>query len=194
MEWFADRGYACERLDDDVIFEGAGDALTDADGRVWMGHGQRSSVEAAAALRHALHIDVVPLRLVDPRFYHLDTCFCPLSRGGVVFFPAAFDRASVARIEAHFAPDDRIAVTETDATAFACNVVDLGDTVVLNAASQGLQSTLERRGIAVHKVALGEFMKSGGAAKCLVLPLGSRVRDYSTISRVATPRPREMTA
>ena len=26
-----------------------------------------------------------------PRFYHLDTCFCPLAPGEAIYFPDAFD-------------------------------------------------------------------------------------------------------
>lgn len=171
--WFESRGYACERLRDDMIFEGAGDALTDTAGRVWLGHGQRSSFEAASALQDLLHVDVIALRLVDPRFYHLDTCFCPLSQGSVVYLPAAFDAASLALIEARFAPAQRIPVSESDAARFACNIVDLGETVVLNAASDDLRGVLAERGVDVMELPLTEFVKSGGAAKCLVLPLGN---------------------
>ena len=34
---------------------------------------------------------VVSVELVDPRFYHLDTCFCPLGPGQALHYPAAFD-------------------------------------------------------------------------------------------------------
>lgn len=170
-DWFAAHGYACKRLPDDVVFEGAGDALCDTDGRIWMGYGQRSSLGAAQALRDALSVEVVALRLVDPRFYHLDTCFCPLRAGGVVYFPGAFSPQSLATIETRFAPSERIAVSEDDATALACNIVDLDRVVVLNRAGAMLRSRLARRGLGVHEVDLSEFIKSGGAAKCLVLPL-----------------------
>ena len=83
-----------------IVFEGAGDALHDASGRIWMGYGQRSSFGAVQALRDSLATEIVALRLVDPRFYHLDTCFCPLRAGGIVYFPGAFSPQSLATIEA----------------------------------------------------------------------------------------------
>ena len=33
----------------------------------------------------------LPLELVDPRFYHLDTCFCPVAPGVAIYYPGAFD-------------------------------------------------------------------------------------------------------
>jgi N-dimethylarginine dimethylaminohydrolase len=174
--WFAARGYACVRLGGDTVFEGAGDALADGLGRIWMGHGQRSTIDAAALLRNALGVEVFPLRLVDPRFYHLDTCFAPLACGSVLYFPAAFDAASVELIERHYAPERRIAVDKYDAVRFACNAVDLGDAIVVNVISAMLRTRLQRHGVAVLDVELDEFLKSGGSAKCLVLPLKRPVR------------------
>lgn len=188
-DWFASRGYDCTRLPDDLVFEGAGDALHDAQGVIWMGHGQRSSFGAAQAMRDSLSTGVVALQLVDPRFYHLDTCFCPLRAGGVVYFPGAFSPQSLAAIEERFAQSERIAVTEEDATGLACNIVDLGNVVLLNRASEELRAALARRDVDVREVDLSEFIKSGGAAKCLVLPLpttpGSTSRDANATASSA---------
>ncbi len=41
---------------------------------------------------------VVPLELASPRFYHLDTCFCPLTGGEVLYYPPAFTPAALAEI------------------------------------------------------------------------------------------------
>ena len=187
--WFAARGYSCATLPDDIVFEGAGDALHDSSGRIWMGYGQRSSLGAVEALREALAVEVLALQLVDPRFYHLDTCFSPLRAGGVVYFPGAFSPRSLATIEARFAPAERIVASESDATALACNIVDLGHLVVLTRASETLRGGLARRGIGVREVDLSEFIKSGGAAKCLVLPLPEKAesmrRDRSSTASMA---------
>jgi N-dimethylarginine dimethylaminohydrolase len=191
-DWFASRGYACTRLVEELVFEGAGDALQDAGGRVWMGYGQRSSLGAAQALREALDAEVVALQLIDPRFYHLDTCFCPLRAGGVVYFPGAFSPQSLAMIEDRFARSERIVVAESDATALACNIVDLESVVLLNRASDALRGEFEKRGIEVLEIGLSEFLKSGGAAKCLVLPLPSMPtpmpRDASPVASIVNGR------
>lgn len=171
--FFARHGFDIVELPDGVFFEGAGDALFDrgTSRRLWMGHGHRSDLEAAQALGRLLDIEVLPLKLADPRFYHLDTCFCPLANGYTLYFPAAFDAASLALIERHVAPAERIVVDEHDAVAFACNAVNLGRVVILNRASPGLRERLEGAGFMVIEVALDEYMKSGGAAKCLTLRL-----------------------
>lgn len=171
--FFVKHGFDIVELPEDVFFEGAGDALFDrgTGRRLWMGHGHRSDLAAAAELAKRLDIEVFPLKLADPRFYHLDTCFCPLADGYTLYFPAAFDAASLALIERHVPPGLRITVQEHDAVEFACNAVNLGRVVVLNRASPGLRSRLEAAGFMLIEVALDEYMKSGGAAKCLTLRL-----------------------
>jgi N-dimethylarginine dimethylaminohydrolase len=174
--WFDTHGFDLRELPEQIHFEGAGDALFDrAHARLWMGHGHRSDLTAAVALAALLDIEVVPLRLVDPRFYHLDTCFCPLANGYTMYFPAAFDDEARALIERHVPPSQRIVVDEADALVFACNAVNLGRIVVLNRASQDLRRRLEGAGFVVIEVALDEFMKAGGAAKCLTLRLDEMV-------------------
>jgi N-dimethylarginine dimethylaminohydrolase len=113
----------------------------------------------------------VALQLVDPRFYHLDTCLCPLSGGHLMYYPAAFDAASQAAIVARVPQDKRIAVSEEDALAFACNAVNLDDLVILNRASESLRGRLDEAGYRVQETPLHEFLKAGGSAKCLTLRL-----------------------
>lgn len=171
--WFEHHGFDIVDLPEGILFEGAGDGLFDRGvaRRLWLGHGHRSDVAAGPALAHLLDVEVLPLKLVDPRFYHLDTCFCPLPDGYTLYFPDAFDAASLARIEQHVAPSLRIVVDAHDATSFACNAVSAGRVVILNRASGDLRARLEAAGFMVIEVALDEFMKSGGAAKCLTLRL-----------------------
>jgi N-dimethylarginine dimethylaminohydrolase len=171
--WFVRHGFDIVELPDDLFFEGAGDALFDrgVSRRLWMGHGHRSDPAAAPALARLLDVEVLPLKLSDPRFYHLDTCFCPLANGYTLYFPAAFDAPALALIEKHVPPRLRITVHEHDALDFACNAVNLGRVVIQNRVSADLRSRLEGAGFMVIEVALDEFMKSGGAAKCLTLRL-----------------------
>ena len=119
------------------------------------------------------------MRLVDPRFYHLDTCFCPLFGGYVMYFAAAFDADSLARIEKHFLPRKRITVSEADALRFACNAVNVGRTIVLNHVSDALRDQLQSLGFRVVQVVLTEFLKAGGAAKCLALRLSEMEATHS---------------
>jgi ornithine--oxo-acid transaminase len=88
-----------------------------------------------------------------------------------MYFPEAFDQASITRIEAFYPPEKRIVVAEEDALRFACNAVNVDRTIILNEISRELSSQLESRGFQVIQVALSEFLKAGGAAKCLVMKL-----------------------
>jgi N-dimethylarginine dimethylaminohydrolase len=170
--WFEDAGYTILEIPRATPFEGEGDALFATDGsRLWAGVGPRTLAASHQALRDAWQIDVVPLTLVDPRFYHLDTCFAPLDDGFVMYYPAAFDTASRARIEAFYPAEKRILVEEADAVRFACNVVNIDRTLILNRIGSALSTQLEERGFEVVQLELSEFMKAGGAAKCLVMKL-----------------------
>lgn len=173
VRWAIGAGMQVRELPDAIAFEGAGDALFDASrGLLWCAQGPRSDAEAAPALAGMLDLEVIALTLVDARFYHLDTCFCPLPNGTLLWYPPAFDAESRARIEARVAATERVAVDEKDAIAFACNAVGLGGAVVVHRASGTLKSRLDERGLTVIETPLGEFLKAGGSARCLTLRVG----------------------
>jgi N-dimethylarginine dimethylaminohydrolase len=170
--WFEGAGYTILDIPRSTPFEGEGDALFASDGSVlWAGSGPRTIAASHQALRDAWGIDVVPLSLIDPRFYHLDTCFAPLDDGFVMYFPESFDTNSRERIEAFYSAEKRIPVDEADAVHFACNVVNIDRTLILNRIGRGLCAQLEGLGLEVVELDLSEFMKAGGAAKCLVMKL-----------------------
>ena len=170
--WFAQNGFEILDWPPDISFEGAGDALFDRGQELlWVGHGFRSDATVPALLEKLLGRKTVALNLIDPRFYHLDTCLCPLAGGYMLYFPAAFDATSRGLIESLVPQDKRIAVTEADALKFCCNAVDLNGHVFMNDASDELQTRLREAGFAPLITPLSEFMKAGGAAKCLTLKL-----------------------
>jgi N-dimethylarginine dimethylaminohydrolase len=172
QEWFEQQGYAIAPWPEGVPFEGAGDALLDREQPlIWCGYGFRSSAEAPRLLEKIFERKTAPLRLVDPRFYHLDTCLCPLAGGWLLYYPQAFDEASQAAIAALVAPERRIEVGEQDALAFACNAVELNDRIFVNDASEALQSRLRAIGLEPTITPMSEFLKAGGGAKCLTLKL-----------------------
>ena len=171
-DWFMDRGYDVTLMPRDVPFEGAGDALFDrGDETLWMAHGHRSISEAREVVAERLKVRVETLRLVDTRFYHLDTCFCPLEGGYLMYYPTAFDEESRAVIEKRVPAARRIAIAEEDALSFACNAVNIGKTVIVNRATAALVKALGAKGFEVIQTPLSEFMKAGGSAKCLTLRL-----------------------
>lgn len=170
QKWFEDQGYKVFTLPKSLPFEGAGDALLDRAGRwLWAGYGFRSELDSHPYLAKWLDIEVLSLRLVDRRFYHLDTCFCPLTDGYLLYYPPAFDAYSNRLIELRVPAEKLIPVSEVDAVNFACNAVNIDRVVVMNRASDGLKQTLSDRGFTVIETPLTEFLKAGGAAKCLTL-------------------------
>jgi lysine-ketoglutarate reductase/saccharopine dehydrogenase-like protein (TIGR00300 family) len=168
--WFESQGYKVHVLPKNLPFEGAGDALMDRAGRwLWAGYGFRSQLDSHPYLAEWLDVEVLSLRLVDRRFYHLDTCFCPLTDGYLLYYPAAFDTYSNRLIELRVPAEKRIAIEEADAVNFACNTVNIDRVVVMNKVSDGLNQRLQDRGFIVVETPLTEFLKAGGAAKCLTL-------------------------
>lgn len=176
-QWFEDHGYTVHELPKDLPFEGAGDALLDREGRwLWAGYGFRSELDSHPYLAKWLDIEVVSLRLIDERFYHLDTCFCPLTGGYLLYYPPAFDAYSNRLIEMRVLPEKRIAIEEADAVNFACNAVNIDNVVVMNKVSDQLKVRLGQAGFEVVETPLTEFLKAGGAAKCLTLRVTEPIR------------------
>ncbi|MGF1458796.1 MAG: TIGR00300 family protein [Leptolyngbyaceae cyanobacterium] len=172
QRWFEAQGYTVKTMPPGLPFEGAGDALLDRGGEwLWAGYGFRTELDAHPYLAQWLDVEVLSLRLIDRRFYHLDTCFCPLTNGDLLYYPPAFDAYSNHLIERRIPADKRIPIDEVDAINFACNAVNVDQTIVLNQASDSLRTTLQARGFQLIETPLTEFLKAGGAAKCLTLRL-----------------------
>jgi N-dimethylarginine dimethylaminohydrolase len=176
-QWFRDAGFDLFELDEKIGFEGAGDCLLDRRGPwLWTGYGFRTEIEAHAEIQKYFDIEVISIRLTDERFYHIDTCFCPLTDGFLMYHPPAFDYDSRIAIESRIPPHKRIIVDTFDAGNFACNAINIGDRVILHRASEPLKARLMLAGFKVHEVELTEFLKAGGSAKCLSLKLNEPVR------------------
>lgn len=168
--WLAARGWECIGLPDGVSFEGAGDALADSEGRLWLAHGFRSAPGVAALIAPLWGRPLRSLHLVNPNYYHLDTCFCPLSDGSALYLPEAFDADSRQSLEQAFG-EKLMALTPEEGQLFCANAVEANGLVVMNVPPPRLRQALESRGYAVAAAPLTEFIKSGGSAKCLTLRL-----------------------
>ena len=170
--WFREQGFDVKVLPPGVYFEGAGDALFDrGQPLLWLAHGIRSSADALPYISGWMDVEIQPLTLLRSSFYHLDTCFCPLEGGYLLYYPAAFDEESVRVIEARVPAALRFAVSEVDAKYFACNAVSVAGRVILNRASASLGLWLETRGFTVVETPTSEFLKAGGSTKCMTLRL-----------------------
>jgi N-dimethylarginine dimethylaminohydrolase len=168
-----------------VVHEGAGDCVWDRTRRLfWMGYGPRSDAAAAPAIAETFGVETVPLELPDPRFYHMDTTLCPLTRGELMYFPGGFTKAGLGQLHDRVAPDLRLEIGAEDAVTLAANAVCLGDAVVASAMSADLRCRLAERGYTVHTTPLDSFRRSGGSAFCLTLRL-----DHSTAGAGRSARP-----
>ena len=167
LDWFRDRGYEDVRTPEHV-HEGEGDILF-AGGTLLAGYGFRSDQAVAGELTDTFGLPVVSLRLVDPRFYHLDTALCALDADTAMYYPAAFDDDGRAAIAEQFT--DLIEAKDEDAEVLGLNAVSDGLHVVLPAQARGLAAQLSERGFEPVGVDLSELLKGGGGPKCCTLEL-----------------------
>jgi N-dimethylarginine dimethylaminohydrolase len=138
-------------------------------GLVLAGHGFRTEVAAHAEAQEVLGRPVISLRLVDPRFYHLDVALAALDDHNIVYYPGAFSDSSRAVLRQLFA--DALIATEEDALAFGLNLVSDGHNVVLSSEATALAARLLDAGYAPVPVELTELKKGGGSVKCCVAEL-----------------------
>jgi len=168
--FFSSLGYRVRHLKEQTIFEGAGDALFDSQGRLWFGSGVRSVSHALDEIVEVFDVEAHGLELTDPHWYHLDTAFCPLPQGRAIAYKKAFAGKSVEALD-HAFGENIIWVSETDAKNFACNAIFIDRSVIMHRASTELKLTLKQRGLEVIEIDVSEFLKSGGACKCLTLEI-----------------------
>jgi N-dimethylarginine dimethylaminohydrolase len=166
--WLAENGFEIVEVPEDFSFEGAGDALF-CDDTLYAGYRMRSDASGHQQIGRLLGCRVIPIELVEARYYHLDTCFCPLAAGEAIWYPPAFDDYGQRAIREHV--KTLIEVEQSEAERFACNAVVIGRRVITNTGCDQLHSVLASRGYDPVATPLDEFVKAGGSAKCLTLRL-----------------------
>ncbi len=168
--WFSRRGYRVVPLPPAFHFEGAGDAMF-IGRRLFAGFFYRTDIRTHARIAEALDVRVLSLELVDKRFYHLDTCLCPIGRGSAIYYAGAFDRYGLRVLRENVA--NLLAVDRGEAYRLACNAIVVGKKAVIPKGCPTLARALRKRGFKIFRPNLSEFLKAGGAARCLTLPLGT---------------------
>jgi N-dimethylarginine dimethylaminohydrolase len=166
-KWFEANGYT-ELKQANNFFEGGGDNMLCGD-KIIAGHGFRSDAGAAAEMGDYFGLEVISLKIIDPRFYHLDTSLAVLADDTVAYYPAAIDQASQARLKA--AIPNLIEATLEEAQGFGLNAVSDGHTVITSNQSESLLEKYRDAGFEVIGTPILEFRKSGGGVKCLTLDL-----------------------
>jgi len=165
-EWFRHQGFEIVHMPQEYFFEGEGDLLKCGDS--WLaGYHIRSDIGAHQKIAEIIEQQILSLELASEWFYHLDTCFCPLSDKQALFYAPAFDPYACRVIENHI--PHLIAVSPAEAARFACNAIVVDKCVVMNDGCPQVHEQLEGIGFTVFETPLSEFLKAGGSAKCLAL-------------------------
>jgi N-dimethylarginine dimethylaminohydrolase len=167
LTWFIRNGYrtAVSPLS---VNEGEGD-LVFADSVIFVGHGFRTDVAVAQEVEKLFGRPAISLRLVDPRFYHLDTALCVLNPDTAAYYPPAFDDDGRAALAGHFR--ELIEAKDEDAEVLGLNALSDGRHVVLPEQASGLAAALASKGFEPVGVDVSEFLKAGGGPKCCTLEL-----------------------
>ncbi|WP_027342895.1 dimethylargininase [Hamadaea tsunoensis] len=152
------------------VNEGEGDfAYVPGRKLILAGHGFRTETAAHAEAQDVLGRPVISLRLVDERFYHLDTALAVLDDERITYYPGAFSAGSVRVLEQLF--PDAVLADEEDALAFGLNLVSDGRNVLLNTEAGAYAGKLAAAGFRPVQVDLGELKRGGGSVKCCVAEL-----------------------
>ncbi|MGD8326990.1 MAG: arginine deiminase-related protein [Sphingomonadales bacterium] len=161
---------------EEIIFEGAGDAVWDPYRKLyWVGFNQRSDRSAVDMVADVLGQKAIPLEMVSEDFYHLDVALAPLSRGHLIYIADAFDEKGFNRLKELAGEDMLVPATAEDAEGFGVNAVNLGDDIITAHCSDDLRTRLEALGYNIHICPLETFKMSGGGAFCLTLKLDYQV-------------------
>jgi N-dimethylarginine dimethylaminohydrolase len=170
--FFQAEGYRVEHLDPELPgdFEGMGDAIWHPERYLlWGGYGFRTDRAVYERFHARLGFPVVAVELVDPYFYHLDTCFCPLDSSTVLIYPGAFTEDGRSLIRHYF--ERVVEAPENEARSLlACNAhCPDGRNVIIQAGCAVTNALLRREGFAPIEVDTSEFLKAGGSVFCMKL-------------------------
>jgi N-dimethylarginine dimethylaminohydrolase len=170
VEWFRGRGYKIIELELGADhLEGHGDLLWHPEwSRVYAGYGFRSTqggVDKFSDAMSKLGIPVIPLRLIDPYCYHLDTCLCPLNDEAVLIYPGAYDHHSLATLRGFWKRVHEL--TTEEAHKFMGNGIVANGRYLTPYLTPHLESILREEIIAPVVLETSEFEKSGGSLFCM---------------------------
>jgi len=164
--WFKREEYDIVDIIPGVSFEGCGDVLVHQNSLIG-GYGYRTDLLALEVAAGTLGISLFDLKLSDPRFYHLDTCFCKISDNKAIYYPKAFEKGEIEKLCGII---DLIPITEADARLFMCNSMRVNDTLLIPTIHSEIGKNISNNlGIKTRSVNVSEFLKSGGSIQCLSL-------------------------
>lgn len=163
-KWFKDSGYIIKKIRQGEFFEGGGEVLAWRN-IFFMGTGFRSIPESVAPLSTRLGKKIIPLHLINPLFYHLDTCLFPLNDETIFYYPEALSEESITILK-NTVPN-YFELTHDEAFNFCTNSVVSGRNVFVQKGSKTFNKKLETIGYKVVELDVSEFIKAGGGIHCL---------------------------
>lgn len=168
-EYLKKMGYEIKTIPDNIYFEGQGDLLKKSD-TYFFGWGKRSNPDAKPYLEQFLGKTVVDFELINPYYYHLDTCFAPLTDDLVIINQRSFKPEGLEKVHQYFSTV--IETSEQDNNVLCCNLVVFGKDIILGKGiTISLIEKLSNLGYNIHQIDTTEYLKGGGSVKCLSLEL-----------------------
>lgn len=170
-QFFENKEYEILHLPKDLLFEGMGDLLKiPGQYRCLCGYGFRTAFQAVNHLEILTDYEIIPLELIHPNFYHLDTCIALIDSNTILYTPTAFSKESIEKLKRLFT--NCLEVPEHEAShGFALNMHvianDQKKSVIMQEGNTQTESILKQLNVDVIAIDTSEFIKSGGSVFCL---------------------------
>jgi N-dimethylarginine dimethylaminohydrolase len=166
--WFEKNGFTVEILPSDLNFEGGGECIP-WNGQYFIGEGFRNSSGTHKYITQKFGTQFISLKLIDEKYYHLDTCFFVLDSETAFYYPKAFSQDSINILNKLFS--NLYEFSEDEMSGFAPNSVVSGQIVFVQKGNPSFNKKLQSLGYDVIEVDISEFIKSGGGIHCLTFEL-----------------------
>ncbi len=172
-QFYQNLDYTPKHFKNTDLFEGMGDTIPHPGKQLlYGGYGHRSKTNAYEELSKELNVPIIALELINENFYHLDTCFVPLSETQVMLCKEAFTEAGFALLQQCF--DEIFEIPMEEAIQTFClnaHVVNNNNTkqkaAIIQIGSTAAKAALQKCGYQIYEVETSEFMKSGGSVFCM---------------------------
>ena len=171
IKWAKEKKYEIISLPSEIFFEGQADVAWIDDKNCFMAYGDlRTNERAIEAVQKELEgVNIIPLKLVDENFFHLDTCLRILENKEMMYFRQAFDEESQKRIEKE--ASQKFFLTEEEAEWYLCNSIKFGRELIVHKCLWIAESYLNYEKYKVQKVDISELRKGGGSVECMVMEI-----------------------
>jgi len=168
LPWFKKQNFKIYKLPKKCFFEGSGECVWYGD-LLFVGTGFRNSTGVCKFLSVYLNVETKCLELINPKFYHLDTCLFPLNDTTAFYYPLAFSQKSQRVLKKLV--KNLIPLADDEANNFAANSLVTDHRVIMQKGNKNFAVKLKDLGYKTVEVDVSEFMKSGGGIHCLVQTL-----------------------